>query len=197
MLYLENEEIKITEEGMQLSEVQDVYKDDKHSGKPYFKKVITYLYWAHKKDGEWQNHFPSKREEMSAEKAGLSIIEIRKHSKLKALIKAYVDNQTTLTERLYIGVKRDIEEVLELINSIPYVRKIQVELTVDIPKFEGSSGLIKYPVKQIVEVDNSKEKTEAIKRVESLIELEERLRKKIIKDAQISKTKNGRMFDKR
>lgn len=198
MLYIENGEVKVTDDGMCLPEVQALYKtDNTHSSKPFFKKCITYIYWGYKKDGEWANHLPKKRLEMASKLAEVSLQDIKNNAKVQAVIKVYIENQTTLTERLYLGVKKDIEEILEMINNIPFERDIKVEMMIDIPEYEGSDRMIKYPIKQWVRVDNSEEKEKAIRRVEKLIELEEKLRKKIIKEYQENKVFKGRMFDNR
>ena len=198
MLYLENEEVKITDEGMLLPEIKELYSRDKRNeSKPFFKKCLVYMYWGYKKEGEWSNHLPKKRLEMAAKMAEVSVSDMEDHPAIKKAIKAYVDNQTTLTERLYLGVKKDIEDILELIQGIPFEKEIKVELMIDVPEYEGSNKLIKVPIKQMVKMDNSAEKAKALSRVEQLIDLEERLRKKIIKENLEKRGRGERLFDRR
>ena len=67
MLYLENEIVKITEDGMMLPETQALYKKDRRNeSKPYFNKAISYVYWAYNSEGEYRNMLPTRRKDKAA-----------------------------------------------------------------------------------------------------------------------------------
>jgi hypothetical protein len=87
MFYLDKEEVKITDEGMCFDEVKELYNTDKqNSSKPYFKKCITYIYWAYKKDGEYKYQLPTRRKELSAKKANCNWKEIEGNILVKILL---------------------------------------------------------------------------------------------------------------
>ena len=197
MLYLEKERVQITEEGMMLPEVKEIWNRDKHSAKPYFNKVITYLFWMYKKDGEYQNHPIKRRMELAGNMAGVNPKDMEDCPHIRKLISAYVENETTLTERLYLGIKKDINDILEYVKDIPFVVKEKVEVDVDVPKFAGSTDTVKHTIKVEVEVDNTEKKWKAMERADKLIDFEEKIRKKVIKEAQLKRSGETRKFDKR
>lgn len=188
-LYLENSEVKITKEGMLHKEVKDLYNVDKRNeSKPFFFKALTYIYWAYKKDGEYRYKYLSDRRRLAAEHACDDVKKFEEHEKIKSVIKLYIDLQTTLTERLYLGLKNDYENLVERIKNIPTTRKIKFDTVIEV------NGELQ-KVEKLVEIDNWKEKSEAITMSEKLIEWEEKLRKKLYKEEQEKKSNNGRLFD--
>jgi hypothetical protein len=195
-LYLEGEEVKITDEGMLIPEVKLLYAlDRRNSSKPYFKKCITYIYWAYKIDGEYRNILPSKRKKLAVEHAEGDLKHFNDDKKLQDVIKVYTRDQTSLNQRMYESIKKDMDDLLEMIQSIPFTKKIKIDVMVDIPLNADSTETTKKQIITTVEVDNSKEKFEAISRSEKLIDLEEKLKKKIIKEDQQKKRSQGRLFD--
>lgn len=195
-LYIEEDKICITKEGMLIPEIIDLYKIDKSNAeKVLFRKWITFMFYAYKQDGVYQNMLPSKRVEQACKLSEVDIEFVKSNEKLHRAIKIYQDTQTTLNERLYNGVKDDIEATLDSIRQVPLKKQIYVEVTVNIPESANSSNTVPYNVKQQVEMINIEEKTKLLNMSEKLIELEERLRKKIIKEAQQKKGSQGRLFD--
>lgn len=195
MLYLTEEgEIKITDEGMQLPTVRELWNSDKRSmSKPFFFKCMTYIYWMYKKDGEYRNHPYKKRRELAEQHAKDSWKIFEENTRVKAVVNTYLENQLTLTERLYENIKRDIADCIEHLASIPIKRKIKE--TIEIDDVDNQGNNIKRKIKIDLEIDNSIEKSKALDLAEKLVEKEESLRKKIVKDQQ--STRQGRLFDGR
>lgn len=195
MLYLEDKKVKITEDGLCIPAVKELYADDRHTDKPWFNKCITYIYWAYKKDGEYRNLVKRKRQMLAADHTGESFERFEENIAVIKVINLYIELQLSPVERLYEGIKADIDEMLERIRKIPFTKEIKVEMFVDVPVSELSNETVKKPIKQIVEMDNSEEKFKAINRADQLIDLEEKLRKKVIKEQQDKRDKQKRIFD--
>lgn len=191
-LYLEDKEVKITEAGMREPTVIELWNSDKRSrSKPFFHKCMTYIYFMYKPDGDYKNLTPSRRLEKSLEQAGLSFNQIDGNKRLKAVIDEYIDQTTTLNMRLYEAIKQDVEDIIERIKNVPSTRKVKFE-TKHTTLVEGKE--IEIPIKTWVDVDNWEEKSKAVKNAEQLIDFEDRIRKKVMKDSLIKRS-NKRMFD--
>ena len=195
MLYLENEEIKITDEGMMFPEVKDLYaKDRRNSGKPYFKKCISYIYYAYKIDGEMRAMLPSKRKIKAAEMSEVSVDDMETDLKVIAVIKLYLQLQATPSQIMYENAKRRVEETINWLNSIPIKKteKQKIKVSYDVPgKDEKESTYTTIEV----DIDNSDEVHKAMKMANILADQLDELGKKIVKENLRKKAENGRLFD--
>jgi Holliday junction resolvase len=198
MLHLDKEEVKITDEGMCFDEVKELYNTDRqNSTKPYFKKCITYIYWAYKKDGEYKHQLPTRRKELAAKKANCDWKEIEENVLVKNFIKLYLELQTTQTERLYLAVMKDIEDLIEYLSTIGFKKRVKVKFNVPIPKYKDSTETMLYELDDYVEVDNTDEKFKALKRSADLLDFVDSLKIKMKKEEQTIKNNTIRTFDSR
>lgn len=197
-LYLEDGKVKVTEEGMALPEVQDLYNSDKRSAsKPFFYKCMTYIYWAYKVDGEWENRPYKERRKMSASQAGVEDYkEIDEHPKVQKIIKMYKNDFLTMSERMYEGVKIKIADVIEKINEIQLTKNIKenVEVWFENPHKDGEKE--KHTVRIDIDYDNSKEFESTLGIAQKLAEREQALKKTVIKERQMNRD-GRRKFDRR
>lgn len=195
-LYIENEEIKIKQEALIYPEVKALYNSDRTGeGKKFFQTCIKYMFYAYKKDGDFCNMFPKKRKELSAELAGIKWEELEANPRVQAMIDFYNTTQLSLTEKLYEGVKKDMESLLKSINDEPFVKEVQVEVEIDIPEAKDSNITVKYPIKTKIPFNNADNKMKLLKLSEALMDMEERLSKRIVKENMMKKGSTERMFD--
>ena len=195
-LYLKEGEVKVTEEGMCHSVVKALYNRDKRSAsKPYFYKCMTYIYWAYYTEGEYRNKPIKKRKELSAEHAKSKWTELEDDKYLMDVIDFYIDIQTTKSERLLIGIGNDIDELLELIKKIPFTKEIKIEVDIDIPLHAETSEVTRKRITTTVEHSNSEEKFKAISMSDKLIDYEDKLKKKVMKEVNRKKGGQKRMFE--
>ncbi|MCK9281871.1 MAG: hypothetical protein M0P71_14695 [Melioribacteraceae bacterium] len=196
-LYLDEENnVKVTQEGMCLEEVLDLYKTDKRSeSKPFFYKCMTYIYWTYKLDGEYKNNLLSQRKKLALKHSGGEIADFEENKKVRNVILRYIEDQTTHTSRLYNKILKDIDELITYLSDIPLKIKHKVECTVKVPAYATSSEMVDYKVSQYIEIDNSEEKFKCLKKCSDLIDFEETLKKKVMKEDQSKKGEDTRLFD--
>lgn len=194
-LYFDNDIVKMKDDAVLYPSVKALYKSDRTGeGKIFFQKCITYMYYAYKKDGDFCNMYPTKRKEHSAIISETNWKELEENPRVKAMIDFYVETQYSLSEKLYEGIKKDMEELLKSVNDEPFVKYVPIELEIDIPESLGSTIMVKYPIKQKVAYNNAENKMKLLKISEQLMEMEDRLKKKVSKD-NMQKTSDNRMFD--
>ena len=182
-LYFEDDIVKIKPDAVLYPQVKALYKSDRTGeGKAFFQKCITYMYYAYKKDGDFCNMYPTKRKEHASLAAEVDWKALEENTRVKSLIDFYIETQYSLSEKLYEGVKKDMEDLLKSINDEPFIKKIQVEVEIDIPEAIGSPIMAKWPVKQKVEFNNAENKMKLLKVAEQLMDMEDKLKKKIVKD---------------
>jgi hypothetical protein len=85
----------------------------------------------------------------------------------------------TPSERYHNKLLKDIDELLERLSNIPVTRIEKIEISIDIPRSADSTEMVKYPIKQKLEIDNSKEKLDAIKMTKELLEYKKVLEKEM------------------
>lgn len=194
MLYLENDEVKITDEGMMFPEVKELYKKDRRNeSKPFFKKCITYIFWAYKEDGELRMLLPKKRRLKAADLAGVAENDMENDNKILDVIKLYKDLQKTPSQHLLDAAIKRVEETIEWLNSIPIkkIEKQKVKVSYSVPgKDEVETQYI--PVE--VEIDNSDEVKKGMQMANMLADQIDTLKKKIIKE-NTQQRKSTRLFD--
>jgi len=170
-----------TENGKDLKELVDLYSTDRHQGKPFYNEVITFAFYMFKKNGIYSNYLPAAREEIVIRRhlPGVNSKKIYEHGKAKTFIEYYQNDEKSVLDRSWEAILRDIEDTIKWLNSIEYKKKVKVEIEIDIPREAGSQEMIKYPIKQWIDVDNSDEKRKALKTLEDLFSTIERFETKI------------------
>ena len=197
-LSIENDEVLCSPEGMALNSVKKLYADDRHSGKPWWKACLKYIFFMYKKGGIFQNMLPAQRAERICNEILKGEYDPKKfelNSNCKEVILDYQNLQCTPNELLYEGVKSDIEGLLQRIRQIPYSKTVNVD--VDVEFFDQDGKPQKQRVKTAVEMDNSEEKSKAIRLADSLLDYESKLRTKIVQETKEQRKSKGakRLFE--
>jgi len=189
------EKVSCTPEGMLLEEVQDLYNSDKRGdNKPWFNKCITYIYHVYKKDHIFSNSsLPVRRKKVCKDLMNdIDPDKFESNERVKALIKRYVNEQYTPSEWFYEGIKQDMLALKQHIRNIPFHKDIKVKKTVEVSLFDGEKEIQRSVEVDIDEkMDNSKEKMDALKRANELLDLEEKIRLKIIKENKETKRRKS------
>jgi len=168
-------------------------RDRRNESKPFFKRRISYIYYAYCKNSDLKNLLPEKRKEKAAEIVEVDYKELESNTTVRNVIKLYIDIQTTHTERLYIATIKRVEETINWLNELPIKKRVKQKILVeyDVPgKIEKESRHIMVDV----EIDNSDEVKKALTMAELLTNQLETLKKKITKE-NLESRKTGRMFD--
>lgn len=192
-LELKDRVVDATEEGKELSSVQDLYNADKTASKKFYHDALKYIYFVYKADGVYSNMFESSRKNHVILKhfEKREIKDFEANIRVKAVIKDYLDLQLTKTKRLYYRLEKDMEDLLDRISKIPYTRKVKVKVPV-----EGNDG--KTEVATEIEIENYEEKAKAMLMADKLIDYEAKIKAKIFREEVASKKNSTtRLFDRK
>lgn len=180
-----NNKIHIIKEAEYLPEYISLRK------KSICENALVYIYWMYNENSVYKEVLPSQRKRYIAERhlKGVNIDEIENDKDVQDFIEIYNEIQLSREERLRLKVQNDMDDLLERLSNIKFTKKIQVTIDVEL---DG----VTYPKKVTVEMDNSKEKGDALKMAETLIELSKKL--EIMVKGQINKKKEQkiRLYDK-
>lgn len=195
-LSYKNGGVFVEESAMSIPEVAKLYRTDNTKNKAFFEDCMTYLFFMYKRKGIYAGRLPRQAQDI-IEKTHLKKTkakEIEDDPNFKEVKKAYLDAQLTLTENFYEKVREDMQGLLNYISEIPYSKTAHIDTTVEVP---GPDNIpTRFPVKAKVQIDNSKEKADAIALCERLINLEEKLSTRISKEEQDKKiTDSKALFD--
>jgi hypothetical protein len=194
MFILDNNIVRFSDQAMLLPEVNDLFINDKHERKNFFNDTAIYIYFMYKKDSIYHLRTPEKRAELIIQKhlPTRKWTDFEENKRVKPIIDFYIDNQYTPMEQLYEGIKTDIDTILKRLKNIPYEKKLKVELYVEVLDTEGQK--IQQKVYKEIMFDNSKEKLEAMKYADSLIEYEKKIKQKIFEEKKDTKRSRTRIF---
>lgn len=201
-LELAEGEVKVTEQGKALKEVQELRKSDRTKNKQAFKKWLRFIYFSYDKKSIYRNYLPNEREK--AVKDALfpddTLHYFTRNPKLQNVAKLLVELSYTFKEKLYRKLLIDIEDMLERVSDVQMTRTVRITAPKEI---EFYSETLKGQVKERVNidtriiVDNSEEKFKALELLEKLLKKEEILKDKL-KAEEIELRTDGsqkRMFD--
>jgi hypothetical protein len=134
-----------------------------------------------KKNGIYSNNLPTSKEKLVIERhlPGVKPKKFYENSKASAFLKYYENDEKTVLEQSYEAILKDVEDTIRWLNTISYKKKIKIDVTIDIPREAGSKETIKHIVREMVEIDNSEEKTKALKVLEGLFDSIERFESKL------------------
>lgn len=197
-LYLDTDGlIKIVPEAMEYPEIA-AFRDNAWLG-----KSIKYVYHTYKFDhplaayGRADRSLKVCKTYFTDEQP--STFETDK--KVKALIKRYVDESMSSSQRFYQKLQDDMDKLRDHIANIPWWIKEEVETTVqvEIKREDGAKEVRDITTKVKVNMDNSKAKLDALKRAEELIKIEQSMRKSIAQETRDMKLEKSseRIFDRR
>jgi hypothetical protein len=195
-LILNNGKVEVTEEGKLISEVTALYNSDKSSKKKFYNDTLTYIYFSYKNNGIYCNKLPKSRKQFVIDKHLLdrTINDFERHPRCKELIDIYIDLEYTPIERLYEGLKRDIEDILKRIDTIPYEKEIMVEFESEVDLGKGEKDIKKF--KQRVIMDNSEEKEKKMELAIKLFDYDKKLQSKMFDESKEKRRSITAKFDK-
>jgi hypothetical protein len=193
-LVLNNGKVEFTEEGKTLPVVIELYNSDKRVNKKFVDDTATYIFYVYKNDGVYENKLPQARRQMVIEKhlPERTIKDFENNRIVKSLIALYIELQYTPVEQLYLGLKRDIEDLLKRVGNIEYEKEIMVEFDADV--VVENENTTKH-FKQRVMMDNSVEKDKAMALATKLIDFDEKLKAKIYKEKKEKRQSGIALFD--
>lgn len=180
-LFCKNGEVLIDEDLMDVPVIRSLYKSDRSKEKSYFKECIAYCYWMYKKDGHYHNKLPAQAMILIRD-AHLKLhdpVKMESDVRFKEFKKYYIEHQMTLSQAFYLSIRQDMQDLLDHIASIPFVKRIDYKHKLD--EVAAMKTGRKY-VSVNIEIDNSDEKAKAIGLSEKLIGLEEKISLKIKKE---------------
>ena len=193
-LYIEDGVVKITQEGMVLPQTQEVYSADRSTTKRFFNDVIRYVFFVYKKDGVYQDLFLNYRRKLVLERHlhDRKEEDFEKNIRVINFINEYQQRQLTKAERLLFQLELDMELLLKKITEIPYTKKVKVS----VPVMDGDGNETK--VSTVVDMENYEEKAKAIMLADKMIDYQDKLRSKIIKEKSVERgVGQMRLFDKK
>jgi len=193
-IVLNNGKAEFTKEGQTLPAVIELYNSDKHVIKKLVDDTATYIFYVYKNDGVYENKLPQARRQMVIEKHLLerSIKDFENNRIIKSIINLYIELQYTPVEQLYLGLKRDIEDLLKRVGNIEYEKEVMVEFEAEV--VVNNEKEVKH-FKQRIMMDNSSEKEKAMSLATKLIDFDEKLKAKIYKEKKEKRHSGTALFD--
>lgn len=183
-----------TEEGRLLPCVVRLYSSDKTEGKRYFNDCLMYIFFVYNQSGVYKDTFEDYRKKIVLERhlQRRKVEDFEGNVRVLEVINEYLERQLTKTERFLYQLEKDMDSLLVRISKIPYTKVVKAKIpyrTVD-----GDETMVTAEV----EIDNSKEKEDAIRLGERMIDYADKLRAKVYKEKSESKKGSiyGRLFDK-
>ncbi len=190
----EQGEVQLKRGAMNIPSVRELYSTDKRNeSKPFFNKCITVIYHLYKREHDFSNLGPKERERKVASiyLKDEDIKKILENSKVQKVIEDYTTLEYTSVQRLYEGVKNSLEHWKDYMAKIPLTKKVKYEGEHEIiSEIDGVPKGTRIFVKTMLEVDNSEEYLKAMKRADEMIDMEEKMSKKVIRESQMLKA-NG------
>lgn len=180
----ETKKIDIIAEARDIVEVVKLHNKDKTQGRVFYNKVLTYTYYVYSKNSVYVNMLPRERMKYVSDVHlnGYDYRKIEDDKVARAFIDRYIKLTKTITRQLFDALDKDIDELLLRIKDIPYVKRKRIKMVIDIPEYKGSDVLVPYEFSDIVEIENYKEKSAAIREADTLMEYREKLRKIVEKE---------------
>ena len=190
-LELKNGKVEFTEEGKTLPSVIELYNSDKRIIKKFVDDTATYIFYSYKNGGVYENKLPNARKQMVIDKhlPERTIKDFENNRIVKSIIALFIELEYTPVEQLYLGLKRDIEDLLKRVSNIEYEKNILVEWDSEVDGGETRH------FKQWVLMDNSAEKEKAMTLATKLIDFDEKLKAKIYKEKKEKRQTGIALFD--
>lgn len=182
-LYIIDGDVKVSEDYMALPEFKAFFSENKELPAEYFTAAMKYLYYVFRYDGPLKDMYFTDRQEYVCKNmlnSKYSPKDFEQNYQFKKLSAFYAQISMTFLKRDYEQTKKDIESLNKHISTIPFVKKIALKNYMATFEYEGK--VITTTVNIDVEIDNSKEKADALKLKEILYDLEEKLKQKINKE---------------
>lgn len=198
LTFTESGEILLAKE----AEDYDVVKKMKKStSKKGFEDFCKYVYHTYSLVHPLSSLLPEQRmRRVSTEYlSDAKYWEIEKSNKTaSAFIDQFIQDSYSRNERFYFMLSKDMEHFRKYLSEIPFTKKQKISKEVDITfEYNGEDVTKGVFVSTIIEIDNSKEKIDALQKANNLLKLEKDLRKQIMEEKVEAKKSTGRIFDNR
>jgi len=170
--------ISIRKDMANLPEFEAVDSADRTLGKVFVAKVLSYTYYVHSLESPFRDYFSEERKVEWARLTKYKVDDVEGNRRAMAFVDKYRDMSIGFIKRSAMKVRIDIEHLHKRLGDIPFEIPVKIEVEVEIPESRDSKQMVRYPVKRVVMMDNTKQKKEAISMFEQLYELYERLDRK-------------------
>jgi len=100
------------------------------------------------------------------------------NQKFKDFKLKYEELQYSAEERALISTEAEIEDLILHLKDIKYFIDDDIDVEIQVPKFEGSDETVTHKLKRKVKVNNSKEKEASLKAIAEMIKI-----RKLLKDS--------------
>lgn len=196
VIYIKDGKAYLSEVADKLPEFKDLKESDKSRDKQWFHDVLMYIFSVYTFDGVLKNLYPEQRKEYTINdilENRLKLKDVENNIYVNRAITKYTHLTMGFIKRDYEQTKVDIESLNNHISKIPFVKKILMKnQTVS---FEYKGEFVTAVLDVPVEIDNSKEKSDALKLKEVLYDLEEKLKAKIIKEDNLNENEGQSMIE--
>lgn len=158
----QNGKIQVTDIARSMPEVIALKKN----GAEYFENAITYIFWMHADESIYKEMLHSQRKLYICKRHldNANPDDYEKNEDVQRFIELYDDIQLSREERLRKSIQKDMDDLLTRITHIKFTKEVRVEIEV-----EENGETKKKRVMQ--EVDNTKEKLEALQSAKTLLQL--------------------------
>lgn len=181
------QEVGLTPEAKNIDVIKVLREKDKTEDKVYFKNALKYIYHTYVKDHMFANLSISERKVKTSEiyLGGKDYKVFDEDGCVRDVVGLYVSLEYSQNEWTYEQLKNDIENIKKSINDIPIKKMIDFDNDVDIEctcSHCGKPFASSVNLKTKVEVDNTKERMDALKQILTLQDMKEKFSNIIIRD---------------
>lgn len=182
--------VEISKEIKNLNEILLLKENDKSKNKTYFNDCLKYIYHTYKKEHPFYN-IPINERKVKVSEIYLDKQDYKKFDEdilVQGVIKLYISLEYSQNEWTYQTIKNNISDIKKDITNIPMTKKAIIDQSIEV-KFSceecGVQQKQTVKIKQEVDVDNSKERMDALRRIFELEEMEQKFKDLIIKERKI------------
>lgn len=196
-LYLEENKIKVSEEGWAIPLVKEIHDKDQTKTKWKFQDIITGLFFIYKPETIFDNLSLQNRENETSDKMlEGDWDEYKKDKNVKKLIDLYRDLVTTPSIRNLERVKSDIDALHEHLSSIPMEIEENIDRDVEVKMPDGTKQFVR--VKRKIRISNIEEKEKVYASFLRIHQTYEKLKALVEKELSAKKINKSmkRMYDK-
>lgn len=176
-------DVKVSDDYMALPEFKAFFTGNPKHKPDYFASAIKYLYFVYKFETPLKEFYFKDRQSYVCKNmlnGKYDPSDFEDNSSFAKMAQRYCNMTMSFIKRDYQQTQKDIESLNKHISTIPFVKKVALknhQVTFD---YKGKA--VTTFVNLDIEVENSKEKSDALKLKEVLYDLEEKLRTKILKE---------------
>lgn len=196
-LYLDENKVKVSEEGWAIPLVQEIHDRDQTKTKWKFQDIITGLFFIYKPETIFDNLSLQNREnEVSDKMLEGDWNEYKKDSKTKKLIDLYRGLVTTPSIRNLERVKSDMDALHEHLSSIPMEIDENIDREVEVKLEDGTKKYVR--IKKRIKMSNIEEKEKVYASFLKIQTMYEKLKALVEKELSAKKINRSmkRMYDK-